>query len=69
MDSAYVHGYDHRESIRLQGQAYTLGELLRAATSYPSGSRVLEVGCGTGAQTTTLASKRPGAMITSAEIS
>jgi cyclopropane fatty-acyl-phospholipid synthase-like methyltransferase len=54
MNKAYVHGYDHRENIRLQDQASTLVELLHSDTSYPAGSRVLEAGCGVGAQTVPL---------------
>lgn len=69
MNSTYVHGYDHRENIRLQDQASTLVELLHSDTSYPAGSRVLEAGCGVGAQTVTLAGNSPGALITSIDIS
>jgi len=69
MCSAYVHGYDVRENIRLQDQAYTLVELLHADTTYPAGSRVLEAGCGVGAQTITLAHNSPEAHITSIDIS
>jgi ubiquinone/menaquinone biosynthesis C-methylase UbiE len=69
MSNAYVHGYDHRENIRLQDQASTLVELLHADTFYPAGSRVLEAGCGVGAQTSTLARNSPDALITSVDIS
>ena len=69
MNKAYVHGYDHRENIRLQDQASTLVELLHSDTSYPAGSRVLEAGCGVGAQTVTLARNSPEALITSVDIS
>ncbi|MCB8978806.1 MAG: methyltransferase domain-containing protein [Ardenticatenaceae bacterium] len=69
MCSAYVHGYDVRENIRLQDQASTLVELLHADTAYPAGSRVLEAGCGVGAQTITLAQNSPDAHITSIDIS
>jgi ubiquinone/menaquinone biosynthesis C-methylase UbiE len=69
MNKAYVHGYDHRENIRLQDQASTLVELLHSDTFYPAGSRVLEAGCGVGAQTVTLASNSPNALITSVDIS
>lgn len=65
----YVHGYDPRESIRLQDQASTLVELLHSDTTYPPGSTVLEAGCGVGAQTVTLAANSPGARITSIDIS
>ena len=69
MKKAYVHGYDHRENIRLQDQASTLVELLHSDTNYPAGSRVLEAGCGVGAQTVTLAKNSPNALITSIDIS
>jgi len=69
MKKTYVHGYDHRENIRLQDQASTLIELLHSDTSYPAGSRVLEAGCGVGAQTVTLAKNSPDALITSVDIS
>jgi cyclopropane fatty-acyl-phospholipid synthase-like methyltransferase len=65
MNRAYVHGYEHRENLRLQDQASTLVELLLSDTSYPAGSRVLEAGCGVGAQTVTLARNSPEALITS----
>lgn len=69
MNNAYVHGYNPREQIRLQDQASTLVELLHGDTAYPAGSRVLEAGCGVGAQTVTLARNSPGALITSVDIS
>jgi len=69
MNKTYVHGYDHRENLRLQDQASTLVELLHSDTSYPAGSRVLEAGCGVGAQTITLAKNSPNALITSVDIS
>ncbi len=65
----YVHGYSQRESERLQDQAGTLAELLHRDTWYPPGSRVLEAGCGVGAQTVTLARRSPGARFTSVDIS
>lgn len=69
MTPDYVHGYDPRESIRLQDQAATLSELLHADTVFPAGSRVLEAGCGVGAQTVTLAKNSPGASILAVDIS
>jgi ubiquinone/menaquinone biosynthesis C-methylase UbiE len=58
-----------KEALRLQDQASTLVELLHSDTSYPAGSRVLEAGCGVGAQTITLSRNSPGALITSVDIS
>jgi ubiquinone/menaquinone biosynthesis C-methylase UbiE len=65
----YVHGYESREKRRLQDQANTLVELLHSDTSYQAGSRVLEAGCGVGAQTVTLARNSPGASFFSIDIS
>lgn len=64
MSDAYVHGYDAHEAIRLADQANALVALLHDDTRYPDGSTVLEVGCGVGAHTVTLARRSPGAMIT-----
>ena len=69
MNHKYVHGYDQRENIRLQDQASTLADLLHSDTFYPAGSRVLEAGCGVGAQTVTLAKNSPQAAITAIDIS
>lgn len=69
MAKAYVHGYDPRENIRLQDQATTLVNLLHSDTVFPAGSRVLEAGCGVGAQTVTLARNSPGASIIAVDIS
>jgi ubiquinone/menaquinone biosynthesis C-methylase UbiE len=65
----YVHGYHPRENERLQDQAGTLVDLLHADTAYPNGSTVLEVGCGVGAQTVTLARRSPAARLTSIDLS
>jgi ubiquinone/menaquinone biosynthesis C-methylase UbiE len=67
--SGYVHGYSDTEQNRLNDQASTLAELLHWDTIYPAGSRVLEAGCGVGAQTIILAEKSPSALITSVDIS
>jgi len=69
VSEAYVHGYHPRENERLQDQAGTLVDLLHSDTSYPSGSVVLEAGCGVGAQTVTLAQRSPDARFTSVDVS
>lgn len=69
MQENYVHGYDPKENTRLQDQASTLVELLHSDTHYPKGSKVLEAGCGVGAQTITLAQNSPEALFTSIDIS
>ncbi|MDQ4048419.1 MAG: methyltransferase domain-containing protein, partial [Actinomycetota bacterium] len=69
MSGTYVHGYHPRENERLQDQAGTLVDLLHSDTAYPSGSLVLEAGCGVGAQTATLAKRSPDASFTSVDVS
>ncbi len=65
----YVHGYSEREALRLSEQAETLEKLLHHDTIYPAGAKVLEAGCGIGAQTVILAKNNPDAEITSIDIS
>jgi|SRR5579859_692121 len=66
---AYVHGYEPRENERLHDQAQALADLLHEGTAYSAGSSVLEVGCGVGAQTVTLAQRSPDARFTSIDVS
>jgi ubiquinone/menaquinone biosynthesis C-methylase UbiE len=68
-EGRYVHGYTSRESDRLTDQANTLSELLHHDTVFAPGARVLECGCGTGAQTVHLAAWNPAAQIVSVDIS
>jgi SAM-dependent methyltransferase len=65
----YVHGYTEDEANRLADQAGTLADLLHHDTQYPAGSRVLEAGCGVGAQTRILARRSPGAHFVSVDLS
>jgi len=69
MNETYVHGYHPREHERLHDQAGTLVELLHSDTAYPGRSKVLEIGCGVGAQTVTLAWRSPDAQFTSIDVS
>ncbi len=68
-ENKYVHGYSERENLRLFDQANTLTDLLHWDTIYPVGSKILEAGCGVGAQTLILAKKSPDAKFTSIDIS
>ena len=65
----YVHGYDTKENNRLEDQATTLVDYLHCDTKYIAGEKVLEAGCGVGAQTVTLAQNSPDAHFTSIDIS
>jgi SAM-dependent methyltransferase len=67
--AGYVHGYSPREARRLSDQADALAELLHDGTAYPAGSRVLEVGCGPGAQTVHLVTGSPAARIVAVDVS
>ncbi|WP_405070723.1 methyltransferase domain-containing protein [Kribbella sp. NBC_01510] len=69
MGTDYVHGYTLAETRRLTDQAQTLADLLHDGTSYPAGSRVLEAGCGVGAQTVQLVTRSPGIDLVSVDIS
>lgn len=66
---SYVHGYSDRETRRLEEQSLILEELLHNGTMYPPGSRVLEVGCGVGAQTIILLRRNPGIHLVSMDVS
>ena len=61
MRDDYVHGYSDEEANRLRDQANTLANLMHDDTKYSAGSRVLEAGCGVGAQTVMLAKNSPNA--------
>ena len=65
----YVHGYSDREAERLHDQADTLDELLHHDSIFPINSKVLEAGCGVGAQTKIIAAKNPRCHFTSIDIS
>lgn len=69
MTTSYVHGYSADEARRLGDQANTLAELLHSGTTYPAGSRVLEVGCGVGAQTVHLVAANPQAEFVAIDLS
>jgi SAM-dependent methyltransferase len=65
----YVHGYTTRESLRLQEQSAILEPILHSDTAFPAESRVLEAGCGVGAQSRILSGKSPDTRFTAVDIS
>ncbi|HEX2316231.1 MAG TPA: L-histidine N(alpha)-methyltransferase [Thermomonospora sp.] len=69
LDGRYVHGYSDHEARRLEDQADALADLLHAGTAYPAGSRVLEAGCGVGAQTVHLLASSPGMHLVAVDVS
>ena len=64
----YVHGYSEREQHRLYDQSEILASLLHDDTMFAPGARVLEVGCGVGAQTRIIARRNPHARFTGIDI-
>ena len=69
MKKNYVHGYSQREASRLRDQANTLSYILHSDSLFPSRTKVLEAGCGAGAQTEILARKNPRVYFTSLDLS
>ncbi|GAA1688715.1 methyltransferase domain-containing protein [Kribbella yunnanensis] len=69
MRTDYVHGYTAAETRRLSDQAQTLAELLHGGIEFPPGARVLEAGCGVGAQTVQLVTRNPGIDLVAIDIS
>lgn len=65
----YVHGYDPWESNRFQDKASSLVQLLHSDTTSPAGSKILEAGCGVGAETISIAKNSPHARYISVDIS
>ncbi len=66
---AYVHGYSERETQRLYEQAMILEDILHTGTEFPAGAKVLEAGCGVGAQTRLLVKRSPKTQFTCIDIS
>lgn len=69
MEKHYVHGYNHDESKRLKDQANTLSRLLHHDTVFPQHAKVLEIGCGVGAQTVIICKQNPTIELVSVDIS
>jgi SAM-dependent methyltransferase len=69
MTTGYVHGHSALEHARLVDQARAVAVLLHHDTCYPAGARVLEAGCGVGAQTVELVRRSPAAEFVSVDIS
>jgi ubiquinone/menaquinone biosynthesis C-methylase UbiE len=62
--SAYLHGYSRTEFERLQHQANFLADSVYGNLSIPQAGRLIEMGCGVGAQTRILLDRYPDLHIT-----
>ncbi len=69
MTEQYVHGYSPEEANRLMKQADVLKPYLEGKMHFSAGSKVLEAGCGVGAQSVILAKLNPGCEFTCVDIS
>jgi len=65
----YVHGYSDAESQRLVDQATSIADILHYDSTWPAGTRILEVGCGVGAQTRIVSQQNPDCQFVSVDIS
>lgn len=65
----YIHGYTSQEAQRLYRQAELLAPILHADSNFAPGSKILEAGCGVGAQTKIIATKNPESELTAIDIS
>jgi len=65
----YVHGYSQREGQRLNDQADTLEQILHHDSLFAPGSKVLEAGCGVGAQSKIISRMNPQTRFISVDIS
>ncbi len=68
-DALYIHGHGSDEQDRLIRQAATLEPFLHRNLRFDSGSRVLEIGCGVGAQLRIMASRHPRARFWGVDVS
>jgi trans-aconitate methyltransferase len=50
MSDGYIHGFSEREQKRLVDQARTMADAVFGEFDFSSGERLLEIGCGVGAQ-------------------
>lgn len=68
-EATYIHGYSNEESLRLHLQANVLESIIHNDSIFSNNSKVLEAGCGVGAQTRILASKNPRSHFISVDVS
>ena len=67
MPTPYIHGYSDTEQQRLLAQARFLEPEVHGRMDLPAQGRLLELGCGVGAQTEILLERHPGLDITAVD--
>lgn len=67
--SDYVHGYSQREMGRLYDQATSIADILHWDSYWDPGTKILEAGCGVGAQTSIIAPQNPEVAFVSIDLS
>ncbi len=65
----YTHGYSLQETNRLYDQASTVADFIHWDSYWEKGTKILEAGCGVGAQTQIIATNNPTCEITAVDIS
>ncbi|MCB0407612.1 MAG: methyltransferase [Bdellovibrionales bacterium] len=68
-DRDYLHGYSHDEQMRLIEQARVLEPYIYEGIDFSKNKKILEVGCGVGAQTEILLNKFPHLKIHGVDVS
>lgn len=66
---SYIHGFDEIEQKRLVTQSKVLEDIIFEKIDFTGRDKILEVGCGVGAQTEILLNKYPSSHITGIELS
>ena len=66
---AYIHGFGPVEEQRLRDQAAVLAPVVFADMDLPATGRLLELGCGVGAELDLLAARWPGLVLTGIDLS
>lgn len=65
----YIHGYSTKEQDRLYAQARFLENMVFDGVDFSGRGRILEVGCGVGAQTRMLLDRFPGITVQAVDVS
>ncbi len=68
MDSGYIHGFSRREQQRLIAQARTLAPSVFRHLQLPDKGRLLEIGCGVGAELKLIAHRWPQLHLTGMDL-